>query len=279
MDRKKLEIMVGSFVVMGIVIFCFFVFFISGFYVFKAGYNLYVKYDYISGIAKGSTVQFAGVPVGEVVSFKTIFDEGSTPYIVVKIWIKEGVTVRERSRVEICGAFALSQPHIQITSTGKEEGRPLVDGDYIEGVEAIPMDKLLREGEEITFIMKRMLKDMEAIISESQVQVALKNMILNMDGVTQKLNAAATEEDMKKIVMNLEGSLAELQVAVKNSNVLLNKIEEKEGTVGKLLYDEELYNEMLAFIRDIKLHPWKLLKKGKEQSPDGAEKSKKFLFF
>lgn len=41
-------------------------------------------------------------------------------------------------------------------------------------------------------------------------------------------------------------------------------IREGKGTVGKLLFDDTLYNDLESFANDIKKHPWKLLWKTKE---------------
>jgi len=45
----------------------------------------------------------------------------------------------------------------------------------------------------------------------------------------------------------------------------LMRLMNKEGTVGKLLYDDKLYNELEALIIDIRKNPWKLFWKAKEK--------------
>ena len=52
---------------------------------------------------------------------------------------------------------------------------------------------------------------------------------------------------------------------VKNLNESIVRINNKEGTVGKLLYDDKIYNELDALIVDIRKHPWKLFIKTKEK--------------
>lgn len=52
-----------------------------------------------------------------------------------------------------------------------------------------------------------------------------------------------------------------------NFNKGIEKIINKEGTVGKLLYDDTIYNNLEALTEDLKAHPWKLFWKGKEK-PD-----------
>jgi hypothetical protein len=43
------------------------------------------------------------------------------------------------------------------------------------------------------------------------------------------------------------------------------RINKEEGTIGKLLYDDTVYRELEAFVKDIRKHPWKLLIKTKEK--------------
>ena len=45
----------------------------------------------------------------------------------------------------------------------------------------------------------------------------------------------------------------------------LTKINEGKGTVGKLLYDDTVYNELEAMVKDLRRHPWKLFWKTKEK--------------
>jgi len=43
------------------------------------------------------------------------------------------------------------------------------------------------------------------------------------------------------------------------------KINNKEGTIGKLLFDDTIYKELEALITDIRKHPWKLFWKTKDK--------------
>jgi hypothetical protein len=48
--------------------------------------------------------------------------------------------------------------------------------------------------------------------------------------------------------------------------VIVDKLKRGEGTVGKLLMDDSIYQNLEAFTADIRKHPWKLLNK-----PRGAD--------
>lgn len=48
---------------------------------------------------------------------------------------------------------------------------------------------------------------------------------------------------------------------VDSTGVVMNRLKDGEGTVGKLLVEEKIYNDLEAFVADLKKHPWKLLHK------------------
>lgn len=68
------------------------------------------------------------------------------------------------------------------------------------------------------------------------------------------IDPIATHE-MTKLAKNLVDDLDES----------IEKIKNKEGTIGKLLYDDTIYKELEALVMDIRKHPWKLFWKTKEK--------------
>ncbi|MCM8789626.1 MAG: MlaD family protein [Candidatus Omnitrophica bacterium] len=50
-----------------------------------------------------------------------------------------------------------------------------------------------------------------------------------------------------------------------NVNESIERLKNKEGTIGKLLYEDKIYNELDALITDIRKNPWKLFRKTKEK--------------
>jgi phospholipid/cholesterol/gamma-HCH transport system substrate-binding protein len=81
--------------------------------------------------------------------------------------------------------------------------------------------------------------------------------------IIQKLDASITE---------IKGVVGSVDNLTKNLDDGVTRIKNKEGTVGKLLYDDRLYNDLDALVNDIKAHPWKLFIKGKEKPEPKATK-------
>lgn len=48
-------------------------------------------------------------------------------------------------------------------------------------------------------------------------------------------------------------------------NIIVERLKKGEGTIGKLLTEEKIYNDLEAFVEDIKNNPWKLLNKPRGQ--------------
>lgn len=229
--------MVGLFVIVGFIMLSLVVFFISGVYVFRSGYALYVMYDYVDILDKGAPVRMAGVRVGEVSQVSLVFDEKSQHTRVrVKLFIEAGVKIRDHYIFEIRGTHILSEPHIEVTPVAGH-GVELKGGAVLEGQKLFPMEDLIKRSQDIA------------------------------EGLNQIVNGDLqdAEGDLKETVRQLKESTDAL-------NKVLNHISRGEGTAGKLLMSEELYQDMNALVKDVKAHPWKLLKKD-----DG--KKRRFFFF
>ena len=205
--QGKIELTVGIFTVIGLVLLCILVFFVSDVIVFKKGYEVDTRFTYVSIIDKGAPVRMSGVRVGEVKNLAISYEEeNQKPIVTLTLYVHNNVIIRKNSKIMIRGTTPLSEPHIEIMSQGLEDGVVLAPGGRIRGGGRIAMDDVV-------------------IVAE-------------------------------KAAENLEAVLA--------------KVRKGEGTAGQLLVGDELYNELLSFIKDIKAHPWKLLARPKE-------KKKKFL--
>ncbi len=53
--------------------------------------------------------------------------------------------------------------------------------------------------------------------------------------------------------------ILKLDKAMDSMDAILRQVKNGNGTVGKLIYDDTIYNDVEALIKDIKAHPWKLL--------------------
>lgn len=238
MKKARNEVVVGMFVIFGFILLSLIVFFVSGVYLFRPGYALNVMYEYVSILDKGAPVRMAGVRVGEVSKVDLTYDAARKKMRVqVKLFIEKGVEIRENYLFKIQGTHILSEPHIEITPVPGDSPH-VKSGQVMEGVPLFALDDLIDDANTIAQQLELLTVSMNKVMSGS-------------------------EEDMKL-------ALTHIRTSTESLSVILDRIEKGEGTAGKLLMEDELYQEMRAFVAEIKAHPWRLMKK------DGG---RKFLFF
>jgi ABC-type transporter Mla subunit MlaD len=62
-----------------------------------------------------------------------------------------------------------------------------------------------------------------------------------------------------------EISLKKLNTTLDSLNLILGNVKEGKGSIGRLFFDDSLYNNIDEMFADLKRNPWKLLYKQKEK--------------
>lgn len=257
MEKTRFEVTVGFFVVVGFLILSLIVFFVSGIYIFRPGYHLIATFDYVGIINRGAPVRFSGVRVGEVSKVEIVKpkDEKAKTKIQVTFFVEENVEVKEHYEVSVQGTHIMSEPHIAINPV-YEGGRILKEGDVIEGISPSTMDELIKRGESIAMRIDNLLESVQDLF-DADTKKSLRESIQNMNSLLKSMNAVTEgrEEDLRSMIVNLNQATEQMSTLLKRTN-------SGEGTFGKLLMEDEIYNDLRDFTKEIKTHPWRLFKKG-----------------
>lgn len=256
MKKERNEFLVGLFVIAGLIFLTLVVFFVSGVNLFKRGYNINVIYDYVSILDRGAPVRMAGVRIGEVSGVYLISNgETEKTRVRVELFIHQEVKVKANYLFNVQGTHILSEPHIEI-SPQPGEASYLKDGDTVEGVGLQPIEALISEAQKISTELRSILEIVHGAVKDEKTGAAMREVVLNWAELTKSLNTiiGGSEED-------LMGAITGLNQSAESLSVVLAKIEKGEGTAGKLLMEDELYQDMKAFVKEIKAHPWRLMKK------------------
>jgi len=269
MNKTRLEIMVGFFVLLAIAILFIIIFFISGVYFLQEGYIIKTHYDYIAALEKGAPVRMAGVRVGEVNKVTIEYDNVSQqPKAIAHMWISIDTKIREDAKFYIFGTMALNETYIEVVSSGDDSQRLLKDGDIMRGVDPIPMELLLEKGLNISKGLEDIAEKLNKVLGDEEMQEAMQALIIDTSELMRYMN-----EMVKAKGDDIGGMIEDVEVTLDKIATILETVEQGEGTMGKLLMSDELHQEMKALITEIKLHPWRLLKK------DNAGKKKRFGIF
>lgn len=199
--KARLELKVGIFVFLGLMILVTFVLLIGDFKTWALGYKINFIFNFVNGVKVGAPVRFAGVDVGEVKDIKFIFAPGEQKTKVKIVgWVKKDAKIPSDSTVWVNTLGLLGEKYVEIMP-GRDYSRFLTEGQTLIGSDPIAMHEV--------------------------AQLA------------------------KTIAQDIDESIV--------------KIKNKEGTIGKLLYEDTIYKELEALVTDLRKHPWKLLWKTKEK--------------
>ena len=59
-----------------------------------------------------------------------------------------------------------------------------------------------------------------------------------------------------------------MKALAESATAVMDRLRHGEGTVGKLLTEDKIYNDLEALVADLRAHPWKLFKRGREKSDE-----------
>ncbi|MGB9822274.1 outer membrane lipid asymmetry maintenance protein MlaD [Thermodesulfovibrio sp.] len=118
MKRENLEIIVGVFVLIGILALGWLSFRLGKIDMFQSGYyTVYAEFDKVGGIKKGSVVEIAGVPVGSVEKVTL----NNRYQAVVELKILNSIKLPEDSIASVRTKGLIGEKYIQITPGGSEQ--------------------------------------------------------------------------------------------------------------------------------------------------------------
>lgn len=82
--------------------------------------------------------------------------------------------------------------------------------------------------------------------------------LANFDRVSATVGAPEEQAKLRRTLDDVAELAGRANDTVKDAQLLVRRVKKGEGTVGALMMDEEVYDDLQAMIRDLKHNPWKL---------------------
>lgn len=286
MKKFSKEIQIALVAIVGIVILYVGLQFLKGLTLFSTDRDYYVKFSDVSGLSASSPVYANGYRVGVVE--RILYDYEHRNDIVAVIGLDNQMRLPNGSRAEIASDL-LGNIKLELV-LGPNPADVLSPGDTISG--GMQQGAMAQVAGMVPQI-QAMLPKLDSILANVNMLLAdpaLKNSLHHIDQITGNLTtttnelnamASALNKQMPSLVKNADGMLAnaneltrnlnELDLAVtmtKVNNTLQNveqmtaKLNSNDGTLGLLMRDPELYNNLNAtmmhadsLVMDLKQHP------------------------
>lgn len=258
-------------------------------------HSYFTEYNNVQGLNTASMVTINGYEVGKVVGISFNEDVNKKGQLVVEFTVENDFQFSKNSIAKIYSASLMGGKSLAVIPS--YDGETAVPGDYLAG--EIESDMLSSVGEKLNPLQAKLesvivsadsllvhlndaldkrtiqnlkesirsfkgtmmtfentAKNADSIVAENRQSV--KNTLVNAEKITSNLSKFSdtlTQVQMGALVSRAESTMADIQL-------ITNRINQGEGTFGKLMKDEVLYNnltnaskELEALLRDIKLHP------------------------
>ena len=306
------EIKAALFVLLGIFLFLIGFNFLNGTSLFKSENTLYAVYDQVEGLQSGTKVTVNGLTIGKVSSINFL---PKTDKILVSFTVRNDLQFSKNSVAELYEAGLIGGKSIAIIPVYDQETF-LASGDTLQsrikpgltdvvGSEIAPLQKkldtVLSDADTLIGALNTILDDQ----AQSGLNEAFSNLsttVTNLNTISSDLsnilssqgkninttleNLAETSDNLNQITdslsqANLKGVITKFESTATNLNLVLSSINSGEGSLGKLIQDDALYNNLEAstkevelLIKDLKEHPKRYVHFslfGKKETPYKAE--------
>ncbi|PWH81942.1 MCE family protein [Algibacter marinivivus] len=288
------EVKTGILVLLGIILFIFGFNYLKGQNLLDSSRVFYTTYDNVEGLVPSTPVTINGLSVGKVVDIGFMGDGSGK--LKIKLLVDSDFEFSKNSKAELYETGLIGGKAIAILPAfdGAEKAK---DGGTLQGTVKVGLTALVNQRltplqEKIEVMMvgaDSLLTNLNDVFDDKtkanlRASIAGLNDVINnfkatsnslnklMTNNEEKLNSALSNVDkissnLSKTTeqlanANLEETVKSLEKTIKNFNSISDKINKGEGSIGKLLHDEALYNnleaaskEMEELVRDIKLHP------------------------
>ena len=270
--QPRREVSVGLFVVVGVLAVLVALFALTDPGTFRGRYHVSAVVQDAGGIRKGDPVQLKGVNIGRIRDF-TITPRG----VRVSMELESEYPVPADSRVSIVSGGLLQSMVAEIVPGDSPER--MRDGAVLPVTEAATLtqtaeelganaDTVLLRAQDLlsrqnidavgasTQQMQELLVALTGLASEQRQQ--LNALTSSLTRSAQGIEGAATQPELARAIartdsmsLRLDAATASLAQASNSLASLVTRMESGEGTLGKLMRDDQLYNNLNAAVTDL----------------------------
>ncbi|MFC4721900.1 MlaD family protein [Geojedonia litorea] len=285
------EVKTAVLVISGIVLFIYLFNYLKGENLFDSNITYFTKFEY-NALDTSSPVTIKGNTVGKISSITYDYESGQT---IVGISVDKRLKFSKNSTVRLYEVSLMGGNALAIVPA--EEGDQAQKGDFLPSeiepglVKSLSknfsglssnLDGTLKSADSLLTNLNRVVVDdsengLKAILKElnatlkgfKSLSYSINSLVVKNDENISSIleNFKTVSQDLTQLsaelkAANLGESVAKLDATLASMNTLMAGLEQGEGSMGKLLKDDALYNnlegatkEMEALLRDIKLHP------------------------
>lgn len=280
------EVQIGLVTLVGLVLLFFGMNFLKGLSMLSASNTYMAKFSDVTGLTASSPVYCNGVKVGTVETIK--YDYNRPDHIVAVLGLDDDMLLPQGTEAEIVSDL-LGNVHLSL-KLGKDMSARLAVGDTIYGAQ---QTGLMGQAAGMVPQIEQLLPKLDSILSSVNALLAdptIGNSLHNIEGITAGLTATTTELNRLTASLNrqvpslmgkadgvmanvdtlthslneidLAATMAKVDRTLQNVEKMTAALNSKDGTLGLLMRDPGLYNNLTSTMAhadslmiDLKAHP------------------------
>lgn len=277
------EVKIGLLGITALAMLIFGINYLKGVQMFKASTYYYVEYTNINGLATSSPIYASGYKVGLVRDIQ--YNHANPGHVVVEIELDNNMRIPQGSTGELVTEMLGSvKMNLNLNLACKEyyqtgDTLPGIVNNGLMGVAEGVMPKV----EQLMPKMDSILTSLNKLLANPAIAATLENtekLTANLDITTRQLNKmmqndlptltgklTTIADNFCTISENLKGidyteTMKKVDATLYNVEQLTAKLNSKEGTIGLLLNDPTLYNNLstttanaASLLEDLQAHP------------------------
>jgi phospholipid/cholesterol/gamma-HCH transport system substrate-binding protein len=277
-DERKTEIRVGLTVLVGILVFIWILGWAKNFSIKSNEHLIKVRFTNVSGLEIGDQVTVNGMRKGYV---KEMLVEPNN--VLVELAIENDVQLKKDASFAISMLDLMGGKKIEVfpgTSSQTYDNSKTSEGKFYADVPSV-MSLFGSVQDDLVTVLKDVkisLHSLNKYLTDEKLNTDVKKSLSNLSLLTEKLNAMIAEnrndirsltqnaveltetsnkllssnkENIDQLFINLNNIFQKSDSLLSNLNSLTNETMNKENNIGKLLYDENIINDLKQTLKQV----------------------------
>jgi len=274
-SEKKVQIKVGIFVLIGLVIAASMVTYFGrlgeG---IKRYYPLRVEYENAAGLLSGADVMMSGAKIGRTVSAPHILPDMNGVFVDLKVY--DYVKIPEGSVFTIGSSGLLGDRFVNIELPKDAVKQPAIQpGTTVAGRREAGIGEFMEQGGDVVAEVKTLVKKINEVVARLDAEVLKTDTLRDFSASVANLKqtTATLAESSKKVdgildstsgkidglmdeatatMKSAKATVDNFKVAAGDAQVILRDVKRGKGALGMLLSNQEFANNLRDFVANLR---------------------------
>ena len=272
--KDSLETKLGIFFALAVIAIFIILESLGGFAFFKRGYHVQAQFKNVQELKVGDPVKMAGVPIGKVDGIAL-----TNSMVLVRMNLNRNAEVKDNSKASIRFTGLMGQNYVNL-EFGEPGAKRATDDSVLQTEEQPDLNAIMTKLDHVAGNVENLTKSfsgdaidnllgpLTAFLKENRsnltatignIKITTDNIVAGKGTVGRLINedtlyvsALSTVSNLQSTAADIQGAANEAKTLLINANKVVTQVNAGQGTLGKLVKDDKLYNETTESMTNLK---------------------------